>query len=344
MAGQDWFEKDFSAVLGVPSDAPADAIKTAYRKLARQHHPYSKAGNTAAEQKFKEVGEAYAVLSDPEQRQQYDAVRQMARGGARFTAGGPGGGAGGFEDVFGGLFGQGAPGGRGGNVRFGTGGAGQPNLDDLLGGLFGGAAGGPAGAPGGFRSPRGPRRGEDLLADVELTFRQAVEGSTLSLRVDDRRSGTRTVTARVPAGVRDGQKVRVRGKGGQGDPGAEDGDVVVTVHIAKHGFFTLDGADVRVTVPVTFPEAALGADVVVPTVDGSSVRVRVPAGTPSGRTLRVKGRGVRTPKHVGDMLVTVQVAVPQRVDGKAKEALEAFAAATSGEDPRADLVRRAQES
>ena len=166
------------------------------------------------------------VLSDPEQRQQYDAVRQMARGGARFTAGGPGGGAG-FDDVFSNLFGGAGPG--GGNVRFstgapgGAGGAGSPSLEDLLGGIFGGAAGpGQGGRPGaqsgpmGFRAPRGPRRGEDLLADANLTFKQAVEGSMLSLRVDDPKTGNRTVTAKIPAGVKDGQKVRVRGKGRAG--------------------------------------------------------------------------------------------------------------------------------
>src|SRR6476619_8357340 len=136
MASQDWCEKDFYAILGVPQDADDAAIKKAYRKLARKHHPDANAGN---DEKFKEIGEAYAVLSDPEQRQQYDAVRSMTHGGARFRAGagGPGGGAG-FEDVFSSMFGQGG----GPNVRFSTGGGGaQPNLEDILGGMFGG--GGP---------------------------------------------------------------------------------------------------------------------------------------------------------------------------------------------------------
>ena len=366
MASQDWFEKDFYSVLGVPTDATQDAIKKAYRKLARKHHPDANAGDGKAEHKFKEVGEAYAVLSDPEQRQQYDAIRQMSRGGARFTAGGPGGAGGaGFEDVFTNLFG-GAPGaGRGGaRVRYGTGGPGGaggmggpgggaggagPSLEDLLGGLFAGQGG--AGAPQsgaggmgtGFRSARGPRKGEDLLADTNLTFKQALEGSMLTLRVEDPHDGVRTVNARIPAGVRDGQKVRIRGKGGPGDPGGEPGDVVVTVHVPRHPLFEIVGHDVRITVPVTFAEATLGAQIDVPTPDGSSVRVRVPAGTPSGRTLRVKGRGVKTPKVTGDLLVTAQVAVPQKLDGKAKDALEAFAVATAGEDPRAELNRRLRE-
>lgn len=350
MASQDWFEKDFYAVLGVPKDASQDQIKKAYRKLARQHHPDANSNDPRAEQRFKEVGEAYAVLKDPEQRQQYDAVRQMARGGARFTAGGGGPGAGaGFEDVFTNLFG--GPG--AGNVRFttstgGPGGAGGPRLEDLLGGLFGEAA--PGGGPGagsggmGFRAPRGPRRGEDLVAETHLSFKQALEGALLTLRVEDPQGGSRTVTARIPAGVKDGQKVRVRGKGHSGDPGAEAGDVVVTVHVAKHPLFSVEGEDVRITVPVTFAEAALGGQIDVPAPDGSSVRVRVPAGTPSGRTLRVKGRGVRTARGTGDLLVTVQVAVPQRVDGKAREAVEAFAEATAGDDVRADLMRRLRES
>jgi len=344
MASQDWFEKDFYATLGVPTDASADAIKKAYRKLARTHHPDANAGDPAAERRFKEIGEAYSVLSDAEQRQQYDAVRAMARGGARFTAGGHGGGAGaGFEDLLGGLFGQGGgPGARAGNVRFttsgGPGGA-QFDLDDLFGGIFG-SGGGPAG--GSYRSPRGPQRGADLSADVALSFRQAVDGAQLNLRVDDPRNGTRTITARIPAGVKDGQKVRLRGKGRPGEAGAEDGDLVVTVHVEPHPVFSLDGEDVRITVPVTFTEAVFGAQIEVPTVHGGTVRMKVPPGTPSGRTLRAKGHGLKGSRRTGDLLVTVQVAVPQRVDGAARDALDAFARATKGEDPRADLIDRAR--
>jgi molecular chaperone DnaJ len=342
MAGQDWFEKDFYAVLGVPADASADDVKKAYRKLARKHHPDANAGDTVSERRFKEIGEAYGVLSDPEQRKQYDAVRAMARGGARFTSGGPGGGNAGFEDVFSNLFGGGGAAPAGGNVRFTTSGGGQgASFEDIMS-MFGGGAGSAAGAGTGFRAPRGARRGEDLTADVTLTFRQAVEGAQLSLRVDDPLTGVRTVNARIPAGVRSGQKVRLRGKGRPGDLGGPDGDLVVAVHVEPHSVFALVGDDLRVTVPVTFAEAALGAQVDVPTLDGEPVRVKVPAGTPTGRTLRVKGHGVRTAKGTGDLLVTVQVAVPQRLDGAAREALEKFAAATSGEDPRAELLARAR--
>jgi molecular chaperone DnaJ len=342
VAGQDWFEKDFYAVLGISPDASADEVKKAYRKLARQHHPDANAGDTNAERRFKEVGEAYAVLSDPEQRQQYDAVRAMARGGARFTAGGPGGGAG-FEDLLGGLFG-GAGAGAGGrrNVRFTTGGGAGPNFEDIFG-MFGQGAGtGGTGGPG--RGPTGftvPRQSQDLTAETTLTFRQALEGALLNLRVEDGVSDGRTVTARIPAGVRDGQKVRLRGKGLPDPYTGEAGDLVVTVHVEPHPVFAIDGRDVRVTVPVTFPEAALGAEVDVPTPDGGIVRLRVPAGTPSGRTLRVKGRGVHG-RETGDLLVTIQVAVPQRLDADARAAVEAFAKATTGENPRADLIARVQ--
>lgn len=327
MAGQDWFEKDFYAVLGVPKNADGPAIKKAYRKLARTLHPDQNPGDDAAEARFKEVGEAYAVLSDAEQRQQYDAVRAMAGGGARFSAGpGGGGGAAGFEDLFGGLFGHDA-GGTGPRVRYTTqGGAG---FDDLLGGLFGGGGGG-------FRATRGPQRGQDVEATTTLPFRQAMEGSTVSLMVEGR-----TVNARIPPGVRDGQRIRLRGKGRPGEQGGPAGDLVIAVHVEPHPVFGLDGRDLRATVPVTFAEAALGAQIEVPTLDGRSVRVKVPAGTPSGRTLRVRGHGVHAPQGTGDLLVTVQVVVPQRLSDTARAAVQAFDAATADGDVRADLRTRA---
>ncbi|NCT92468.1 DnaJ domain-containing protein [Cellulomonas sp. APG4] len=339
MTGQDWFEKDFYATLGVPKNADDAAIKKAYRKKARTLHPDHNPGDANAEARFKEVGEAYAVLSDPEQRRQYDAVRAMAGGGARFSAGpgGPGGAGGaGFEDLFGGLFGGGAPGGAGAGprVRYTQGGApgggaGGAGFEDLLGGLFGGGGGG-------FGAARGPQRGVDLEATTTLGFRQAVEGSTVTLSVEGRK-----VTARIPAGVRDGQKIRLRGKGRPGDAGAPAGDLVIKVRVEQHPVFTLDGQNLRVTVPVTFDEAALGAQVDVPTLDGGTVRVKVPEGTPSGRTLRVKGRGVTTSSGAGDLLVTVQVVVPQRLNSEARAAVEAFRTATEGADVRRELRERA---
>ncbi|QIM22651.1 DnaJ domain-containing protein [Phycicoccus sp. HDW14] len=341
MASQDWFEKDFYAILGVPKDADEAAIKKAYRKLARKHHPDQNAGDTAAEQRFKDIGEANAVLSDPKQRQEYDAVRSMAGGGARFRAGAGGpGGASGFEDIFSAFGG----GGGGSRVRFSSGGPGQQtggeDINDILAQMFGGGAGAAGGDPfggTGFRGTRGPRPGADVNARTTLGFRDAVEGSTVTLTTVD---GQR-VTTKIPAGVRDGQKIRLRGKGGQGDPGAPKGDLILTVAVDKHPVFGRDGDHLTVDLPVTFAEAALGATVPVPTLDGSSVRVKVAPGTPSGRVLRVKGRGVAGRHGTGDLLARVQVVVPQRLSDEARRAVETLRDAEGDADPRATLFQQA---
>ena len=350
MASQDWLSKDFYAVLGVPKDADEATIKKAYRKLARKLHPDQNAGDHKAEERFKEIGEAYAVLSDPEERRQYDQIRAMTTGGARFTAG-PGGAGGGFEDIFSGMFG----GANGPNVRFSTGGRGPggaggaggagPDLQDLLGGLFGGA-GGPAGAGGfgadpygGFGAPRGPRRGADVSARTTLDFRQAVQGDTVTLTSGD---GGR-VTTRIPAGVKDGQKIRLRGKGQSGGPGGEPGDLILTVAVSPHPVFGRDGTNLTVDLPVTFVEAALGATVSVPTLSGEAVRVKIAPGTPSGRVLRIKGRGVKHASGDGDLLAKVQIVVPHRLTDEAREALERLAAQEDGVDPRAELFAKASQ-
>jgi molecular chaperone DnaJ len=349
MASQDWFEKDFYAILGVPSTASEAEIKKAYRKLARTYHPDKNPGDAAAEQRFKDVGEAHSVLSNTEQRKEYDAVRQMVSGGARFTAGGPGGqgGAGGFEDIFS-AFG----GGDGGRVRFSTGGPGGyagggyggqgPDINDILSQMFGGGAAQRAGAPpGGFDAygaPRGPRKGRDVEARTTLAFRDAVEGATVTLRT----ASGETVTTRIPAGVKDGQTIRLRGKGEHGDPGAARGDLLLKVSVEKHPVFGRDGNDLTVDLPVTFHEAALGATVSVPTLDGRSVRVKVPAGTPSGRVLRVKGRGVPAAKGHGDLLVRVVVTVPTELSDEARATLETLRQQLGDVDPRAGLAAKAR--
>jgi molecular chaperone DnaJ len=338
MASQDWFEKDFYAILGVPADADAAAIKKAYRKLARTLHPDQNPGDDAAEKRFKEIGEAYAVLSTPEERKQYDAIRSMSHGGARFTSGGPAGAGAGFEDVFSNLFGGGG-GGPGGNVRFSTGrgGAGQPNLEDLLGGMFGQQA--PQGY-GGFSAPAGPRRGADIEAHTTLSFRDAVQGSTVTLSAAD---GSR-ITARIPVGVKDGQKIRLRGKGNPGDQGAPAGDLMLIVQVGPHPVFGRDGDNLTVDLPVTFAEAVLGATVSVPTLSGDPVKVRIGAGTPNGRVLRVKGRGIVAKDHAGDLLAKVSVAIPQRLSDKAREAVEVLRAEEGdADDPRADVLARARQ-
>ena len=322
MASQDWVDKDFYKILGVAKDASDADIKKAYRKLARQHHPDTNAGNAASEKKFKDISEAYSVLSDPDERQQYDAIRAMGSG-ARFAPGGAGGGNGGFEDMFGGLF-TGNTGRHAGGFNPAGGGI-PPEFADLFGG-FGGAPG--------FQ--RTPQKGADRTASTSISFAGSIRGTTIGLREP---SGE-VIDVRVPAGIKDGQKVRVRGKGQPGAAG--NGDLVVSVSVQPHAFYTRDGDNLRIHVPVTFPEAALGADIEVPTIEGEKVKVRVPAGTPSGRTLRVKGKGVKTSKGTGDLLVTIDVAVPKNLNKDAEAAVKAFAEATSSADVREGLAAKAR--
>lgn len=324
MASQDWVDKDFYKILGVAKDASDADIKKAYRKLARQYHPDTNSGDAASEKKFKDISEAYSVLSDPDERQQYDAIRAMG-GGARFAPHGAGSTAnGGFEDLFGGLF-TGAGGRHSGG--FSTAGGVPPEFADLFGGGFGGGSAG---------YQRAPQKGADRTAGTSISFAGSIRGTTIGLREPD----GEVIDVRVPPGIKDGQKVRVRGKGQYGPAG--NGDLLVTVNVKTHDFYTRDGDNLRIHVPVTFPEAALGAEIEVPTIDGEHVRVRVPAGTPSGRTLRVKGRGVKTSKATGDLLVTIDVAVPRNLNKEAEEAVKAFAAATTGEDVRQGLAAKAR--
>lgn len=312
MASQDWFSKDFYATLGVPKDADEATIKKAYRSMAKKLHPDRNPGDASAEKKFKDVGEAYAVLSNPDDRKQYDAVRAMGGGGPRFQAGGNGGGAG-FEDVFGGMFG-------GGGARTQQAGGG---FEDILSQMFGG----------GYQ--RGPQQGADIAATTEVSFREAAQGATVTLGLDGQR-----VTTRIPVGVRDGQKIRVPGKGRPGSGGGPAGDLLLTVRVAKHPVFEADGLNLRVSLPVTFAEAALGAAVQVPTLSGEKVTVKVPSGTSSGQVLRVKGRGLEGKSKTGDLLVTVQVAVPRKLSREAKRALEDLSAHID-DQPRENLYKDA---
>jgi molecular chaperone DnaJ len=322
MASQDWAEKDFYAILGVSKDASDADIKKAYRKLARKYHPDTNQGDAAAEQKFKDITEANAVLSDPEERQQYDAIRAMGSG-ARFSAGGQGG-AGGFDDVFGNLFGGGRQ--RGG-FRGGGFGGGQvpPEFADLFGG--GGFGGG------GFQ--QAPTKGADRTASTSISFAGSINGTTVGLREPN----GEVIEARIPAGIKDGQSVRVRGKGQPGPAG--NGDLIVKVSVKPHPFFVREDNNIRIHVPVTFAEAALGGQIEVPTLTGETVKVKVPAGSSSGRTLRLKERGVHTAKGTGDLLVTIDVVVPQNLNAKAEQAIKDFAAATGDADPRAGLAAKA---
>jgi molecular chaperone DnaJ len=371
-AQREWFEKDYYQVLGVSADAPQKEITKAYRKLARQLHPDQNPGDSAAEERFKEVSAAYDVLGDEAKRAEYDEVRRLGpmAGGAR------GGGPGGFS--------------------FNTGNM-QGDLGDLLGQMFTGRGGaGRAGAG------VGPRRGADVTAELHLDFADAATGLTTTLHltsdaqcstcagsgskpgtkatgcgvcggrgvVDDnqglfsfsspcrncqgrgsvitdpcgtcRGSGVerrpREVKARIPAGVSDGQTIRLAGRGAPGRNGGPAGDLLVEIRVRPHDRFGRSGNHLTVTVPVTFAEAALGGEIEVPTLDGSSVTLRLKPGTQSGSRHRVKGKGIHTSskregdRH-GDLIVTVEVDVPRNLTDEQRAAIEAFAAATTV-DPR----------
>jgi molecular chaperone DnaJ len=305
MAAKDLYEKDFYKVLGVDKKAAADEIKKRYRALARDLHPDKTKGDLVKEEEFKAVSEAYEILSDPKKRAEYDEARSLfAKGGFRAPTGG--GQAGGdFGDIFGGG-----------------------NPQDIFANLFGGGG------------RRGPRKGQDLQTEATISFRESVFGTTLELRLGMDRGQAQNISARVPAGVNDGAKIRMKGKGSPGEAGP--GDLFIQLHVKPHPIFGRKGENLTITLPVTFTEAALGADVKVPTLSGDDVTVRIAPGTPTGRTLRVKGRGVVKGSTTGDLLVTVEVQVPQRVDGKALDALKKFAEETAGEDVRSDFANKAK--
>ena len=381
MSTKDFLEKDYYKVLGVSKGASADEIKKSYRKLARKYHPDANKGDSTAEEKFKEISEAYNVLSDDKRRKEYDDARSLFGGGVRMP-----GSSGGYNFDLGDLFGN-SP---------GQGGGAGGGLGDLLGGVFGRRS----------TQPR-PRRGADVETEASLSFSDAIDGATVSLHlagegpckvcqgtgakagtvprvcptcegtgqasrnlgnfafsepcktcrgrglvVDDpcpacsgsgRAMSTRTIQARIPAGVGDGQRIKLKGKGAPGERGGPAGDLYVRVHVDPHPVFGRSGHNLTVTVPVTFPEAALGAEIKVPSLNGMPVNLRIPAGTPNGRTFRVRGKGVRRQDAtMGDLLVTVNVQVPKTVEGEARETLEAFRKLTGGDDPRADLLRQAK--
>ena len=325
MSGEDWLQKDFYKVLGVSKDADEATIKKAYRKLARTWHPDQNKGNPEAEERFKEIGEAYTILSNPEQRQQYDAIRSMGADGFRGGAGGGGASGVNFEDLFG-AFG----GGNGGNVRFSTSGGGAGfNLDDILGafGGFGGAHGSPY--------QQAPQKGEDLHASTRITLKQSLSGVNIKLAVSGK-----PMTVKVPKGIKDGQSVRLRGKGKASINGGSAGDLIVTIHVEEDPVYSRDGNDLRMTLPVTFAEATLGANVELPLIDGSTVTVKVPAGSDSGRTLRLKGRGVATKKGTGDLLATISVVVPKDLTPEQLDSIKSLADSLDQSDPRAELVKK----
>lgn len=318
MASENWLHQDFYQVLGVSKDASDADIKKAYRKLARKYHPDQNPGDAAAEKKFKEISEANDVLSDPKQRAEYDQIRTY--------------GAAGFGGAGGGFPGGGFPGG-GQNI----------NIEDLLGGMFGGggrSAGFGGGMGGGFPGGMGgftqsAPKGEDATTSARISLTQAYRGAEVQVF----RPGGSQTTARLPQGVKDGQKVRLRGKGHPGHGGA--GDLIVTVRVDAHPVFERDGNNVIVRVPVTLEEAVKGTILSVPTLDGAGVKLRLAAGSPAGRKMRAKGRGFITKQGTGDMLVVPEVQVPAELSDDALAALDAFLALAPQPDPRQDLFAKA---
>ncbi|MEI6868164.1 MAG: DnaJ C-terminal domain-containing protein [Actinomycetes bacterium] len=308
MAAKDLYEKDLYSILGVKKSDDATAVKKQYRKLARELHPDKTKGDKKLEDRFKEVSEAYEVLSDDKKRAEYDEMRTAFTSG-RIPRGGPqNAGPGGFQGGdFADMFGSGNP-------------------QDIFSTLFGGG--------------RAPRKGGDISTQTSISFRDSVFGTELNLKLAPQGSAPSTITTRVPAGINDGAKIKLKGRGSPGQAGP--GDLYVQINVIPHPIFSRKGENLHMVLPVTFTEAALGADIAVPTLDGDEVTVRLAPGTPNGRTLRVKGRGIKKGHATGDLMISVEVQVPQRLEAKAKKALEDFADATSEYNPREELAQRAQ--
>lgn len=372
---REWFEKDYYAVLGVPETAPQKDITKAYRQLARQLHPDANPNDPAAEERFKEVSSAYEVVGDPDKREQYDEVRKVGPVGAGF--GGPGGGfaaPGGarfdgadLSDLIGNLFTRGRQGGAGGSQAANTGPRRGTDIEATLTMTFDDAARGATTTvnvvsdvrcPDCFGSGAAVGTAPLVCPDCSGTGAVAEDQGFFSFsspcprcggrgRIIERPCVTcsglgsvrrpRQVKVRIPQGVRNGQRIRVKGRGGAGANGGPDGDLYVRVQVEAHDRFGRDGDHLLLTVPVTFTEAALGADVSVPTLDGETVRIRVPAGTRSGRTFRVRGKGIATSKSTGDLLVTIEIDVPNEVNDEERAALDALDAARTSPPVRAHL-------
>jgi len=372
---REWFEKDYYRILGVSDTATTKEIKSAYRKLSRQYHPDANPGDASAEERFKEISAAYDVVGDETKRKEYDEVRRLGpmAGGMGGGMGGGGGAGASFRfdnisDLFGGLFNRGRAGDGGATTTArGTGPHRGQDLEAELHLDFEDAVGGLTTTlhltseatcetchGSGARPGTSPRQctncgGRGVLDENQGFFSFSTPCPVCAGRgytIDDpcpTCAGTgiehrpREVKVRIPAGVQDGQRIRLRGRGGPGRNGGPPGDLYVTCRINPHSLFGRRGDDLTLVVPVTFPELALGTEVTVPTLEGSTVRLRVPPGTRSGRTFRVKGRGVKSKKEAGDLLVTVEVAVPQKLTAAQRKAVEALAAASDGTSPRAHL-------
>lgn len=331
MASENWITDDFYKTLGVSEDASESDIKKAYRKLSRKYHPDLNPDDKQAEKKFKEISEAYDVLSDKKQREEYDQIRRYGASGM----GGFGAGAGGF-------------GGGNGYTTFTTGGGAGINIDDLLGGLFGGSAGGSRRRSAGFTSADfggmgsgGMGRGgfggaqhaapEESTTSTRITLAQAYTGANVTVFLPD---GSHT-EARIPAGIKDGQKVRLRGKGLRG------GDLKVTVRVSEDSVYSREGNNLILRAPVTLAEAVDGAVIEVPLPDASTVKLRLAPGQ-VGRRLRAKGRGFKAKGGNGDLMVIPEIVLPTKLSDEAQKAFEEFVKLAPQENPREDLLKKAK--
>jgi len=375
---KDYLEKDYYKILGVSSSASDNDIKKAFRKLARQYHPDQNKDNPNAEKRFKEISEAHDVLADPAKRKEYDEARSLFGSGFKFPprggqAGGPSMedlfgnlGDSGLGDLFGGLFGGGQASSRSAyrGPRRGADVEGEVTID-FKAALEGATMSMKTTGDAACSACRGTGARPGTMPTVCATCKGAGVRSSTSggvfavsepcpdcrgrgVNVQDpcptchgtgRAASTRTMQVRIPPGVTDGQRIRIKGKGGAGVNQGAPGDLYVLVHVRPHPVFGRQGRDLTITVPVTFAEAALGATIDVPTLDGSPVRVKIPAGTPTGRTFRVREHGAAKGPDAGpgDMLVTVAVDVPKTLTEDAKAALRHYAEQAAGPDPRAAL-------
>lgn len=366
----EWLDTDFYQVLEVPETASDKEIQRAYRRLARTYHPDANPGDPVAEDRFKTVSAAYEVLGDPQKRKEYDELRRVgpaafgptgAAGPFRVRVDDLGGfdGFGGFGDLFGDFLGPRA--GRTSTVvrrgrhveaeltlSFEEAALGVTTEVEVTSSVPCSTCGGTGSRPGASRTTCALCGGAGVVArsDGGFSVRQACpgcdgHGSIVAEPCPTCRGAgavrqPRGVRVRVPAGVGDGSRIRLPERGEQGRDGAPAGDLYVTVRVAPHRLFGRRGRDLTVTVPVTYPEAVLGAEVPVPTLEGAPVTVRIPPGTPSGRTFRVPGRGIRGQGGAGDLLATVELWVPEHVDGRERDAVQALAS-TMRRDPRAHL-------
>jgi curved DNA-binding protein len=317
--------KDYYKTLGVPKGAKTDEIKKAYRKLARTYHPDLNKGPDA-EKRFKEINEAHEVLSDPEKRKRYDTLGanwgQFARGRPR--------GQGDFEWVFTGTPGRGfeGAGDMGGFSDFFRtffGDVGGVSQEDLLRGR---------------RTNGRPRArsGEDVEGEVEVPLAEAFRGTERSLEVRRTDGSVKKLDVKIPAGVRDGQRIRLAGQGAPGHVGGTPGDMFLRVRVKPHPFFKMEGDDLHADLPVALHEALLGAEVTVPTLKGR-VALKIPAETQNGRTIRLAGQGMpRAGGGAGDLFVTVKVVLPQKLSDEERACVEKIAAKRASEDVRSHLL------